>query len=87
MSAICKCLSEEKMHGAEGAKYTAEHLIEIAYNQDTWETLYECPETGVLWVKTYPHAEYHGGGSPDFVKIATRKKKAIAVKEQWLQAQ
>ena len=71
------------MHGAEGQKYSDKHLIKLAHNDDTWETLYECPDSGVLWIKKYPHAEYHGGGPPDFEKVATQEKKVRAIKELW----
>ena len=43
-------------------------------NATGWETEYEDPKTGAIWVMDYPHSEYHGGGSPRLRKRATERR-------------
>jgi len=34
------------------------------------KSLFVCPVTGRLWLETYPHGEYHGGGWPELDQVS-----------------
>jgi hypothetical protein len=44
----------------------AHHLRKIADSPQwgAWETLYQDPDDGRYWERTYPQSELHGGGPP-----------------------
>ncbi len=44
----------------------ADHLRKIADSPQSggWETLYQDPDDGRYWERTYPQSELHGGGPP-----------------------
>ena len=58
------------LSGRDAADYAAQHLHEVVVNGETWEVLYCCPDTGRYWKKTYPDAEYHGGGAPELEQVS-----------------
>jgi hypothetical protein len=43
---------------------TAHHLRKVAVSPQSggWETLFQDPEDGRFWERTYPQGEMHGGG-------------------------
>ena len=47
----------------------AARLLHLKSTPDGWSGLYRNPEDGVLWEKTYPNGEYHGGGEPAYAPI------------------
>ena len=44
----------------------ASHLKQIAVSKEwgAWETLFQDPDDGRYWERTYPQGELHGGGPP-----------------------
>ena len=38
--------------------------LAISPKSGAWETLYQDPQDGRFWERTYPHSESHGGGPP-----------------------
>ena len=75
-SRIITCRCAEIKHIDSGVEvYKHSHLHELAYDDDTWETLYGCPETGRLWKEYRVHPEYHGGGWPKLVQISPKEAK------------
>lgn len=66
----CRCREIEQLHGAEGQTYEKDHLRRLSIDEENWQVLLECPETGLLWKKYYPQAEAHGGGPPEYVRIS-----------------
>jgi hypothetical protein len=42
----------------------ANHLRKVGYSKlyGAWETLYQDPQDGRYWVRSYPNSEMHGGG-------------------------
>ncbi|TFH33113.1 MAG: hypothetical protein E4G99_11905 [Anaerolineales bacterium] len=65
----CQCCSIGKLEGAEAKSYAREHLIEVRVDEERWVTELRCPEIGERFLLEYPHAEYHGGGSPVLRKM------------------
>jgi len=45
---------------------TAQHLRKIAVSKNWggWETLFQDPDDGRYWERTYQQSELHGGGPP-----------------------
>ncbi|MCZ2290046.1 MAG: immunity 27 family protein [Anaerolineales bacterium] len=60
----CNCQNISELEGNAALEYIESHLSKIRVDGKTWQVFYECPLTGIQWVKDYPHSEYHGGGSP-----------------------
>ena len=67
MRCICQDISE--IEGNDVLDYIEGHLKTILIDKDKWQTLYECPFTGIQWLEDYPQGEYHGGGSPRLRKM------------------
>jgi hypothetical protein len=67
MKCICQKITE--LEGNDALDYAENHLEIISIDKDNWQTLYECPVTGIQWLKDYPDSEYHGGGSPRLRKM------------------
>jgi hypothetical protein len=44
----------------------SDHLKQIAVSKEwgAWETLFQDPDDGRYWERTYPQSELHGGGPP-----------------------
>jgi hypothetical protein len=44
----------------------ANHLCKVAVSErwGEWETLYQDPDDGRYWERTFPQSEMHGGGPP-----------------------
>lgn len=66
----CRCEQLQRLHGAEGQDYERTHLRRLAIDEEHWQILLECPATGLLWKKYYPHAEAHGAGPPEYVRLS-----------------
>jgi hypothetical protein len=60
----CVCQEIATLRGNEADAYMAEHLRLILFDLENWENLYECPETGIRWLETFPYPAAHGGGPP-----------------------
>lgn len=45
---------------------TSHHLRQVAISKQwgAWETLFQDPDDGRYWERTYPQSELHGGGPP-----------------------
>ncbi|MBE7540272.1 MAG: hypothetical protein HS122_17900 [Opitutaceae bacterium] len=56
---------------------TSHHLREIAVSKQwgAWETLYQDPDDGRYWERTYPQGELQGGGPPRLAVIAAEEAK------------
>jgi hypothetical protein len=56
---------------------TSHYLREIAVSKQwgAWETLYQDPEDGRFWERTYPQGELQGGGPPRLATIAAGEAK------------
>jgi len=53
---------------------TKHHLKKVALSKDygAWETLFQDPNDGRYWERTYPHSEMHGGGPPRLVLLSAQ---------------
>ena len=53
----------------------ANHLKQIAHSEQygAWETLFQDPNDGRFWERTYPQSEMHGGGPPRLSCITTEQ--------------
>lgn len=65
----CICQDVFEFTGNEALAYAENHLKTISIDKNNWQTLYECPITGIQWIEDYPYSEYHGGGSPRLRKL------------------
>ena len=45
-------------------KYSREHLEIFEVDEENWEVIYICPDTGIKFHKESIYPEYHGGGIP-----------------------
>jgi len=61
---VCVCEKIDELEGVDAQNYCANHLKLVSVDGGNWRRLYECPVTGIKWVKDYPHGELQGGGSP-----------------------
>jgi hypothetical protein len=53
-------------------EWLVEHYLrKVADSVGGWETLYQDPEDGRYWEKTYPQGELHGGGPPRLSTLAS----------------
>jgi hypothetical protein len=57
---------------------TSRHLRKIAISKQwgAWETLFQDPNDGRYWERTYPQGEMHGGGPPALECISKELAKA-----------
>ncbi|HEG44693.1 MAG TPA: hypothetical protein ENH94_11665 [Phycisphaerales bacterium] len=60
----CQCNEIDELEGVEAEDYTTEHLKEVSVDNETWESKYVCPLTGICWLMSYPYDELQGGGPP-----------------------
>jgi hypothetical protein len=60
----CACDSIYELTGNEADQYAREHLQETGVDAVNWTVTYECPDTGLVWLRDSPHAELQGGGPP-----------------------
>ncbi|MGH8550820.1 MAG: Imm27 family immunity protein [Methylococcales bacterium] len=58
----CRCANLQKLWDEEAKAYIQKHLIKVEVRADGWEIVYRCPDTGLQWLRDYPHSERHGGG-------------------------
>lgn len=47
------------------------HKIAVSLEAGAWETLYQDPDDGRYWERTYPQGEMHGGGPPQLKQISS----------------
>ena len=54
---------------------TANHLRKVAVSPQSggWETLFQDPDDGRFWERTYPQGEMHGGGPPRLTLLIGEK--------------
>jgi hypothetical protein len=57
---------------------TTNHLRKVAASKQwgDWETLFEDPDDGRLWERTYPQSDMQGGGPPRLSVIGREQAKA-----------
>ena len=60
----CVCATLFELKGNAGDEYAGEHLEELDVYLVNWTVHYRCPETGVLWLRDFPHPELQAGGPP-----------------------
>ncbi|MGQ0591591.1 MAG: Imm27 family immunity protein [Gammaproteobacteria bacterium] len=53
-------------------------LKKVGYSKDygAWETLYQDPNDGRYWVKTYPQSHMHGGGPPALTCLSEQEARS-----------
>jgi hypothetical protein len=56
---------------------TDNHLRRIAVSNKSgaWETLFQDPDDGPYWERTYPKSEMHGGGPPVLRRLSEEQAK------------
>jgi hypothetical protein len=56
---------------------TTHHLRKVASSKQwgEWETLFEDPDDGRMWERTYPQSEMQGGGPPRLSVLSLEKAK------------
>lgn len=72
----CNCKEITHIEGNEGSKYAESHLKVLKVDSSEFTTLYQCPETGILWKESYPNINFQGGGSPEFNQINENRAKS-----------
>ncbi len=57
---------------------TAHHLRSVATSQPSggWDTLFQDPDDGRFWERTYPQSEMQGGGPPRLSLLSREKAQA-----------
>jgi hypothetical protein len=58
------------------------YLLPLGADPAGWDELYRDPESGLLWERTWPRPEMHGGGPPRLSRIelaAARAKYGLHV--------
>jgi Immunity protein 27 len=57
---------------------TSHHLRQIGISEQwgAWETLFQDPDDGRYWERTYPHGEMQGGGPPALSLLTREQAKA-----------
>jgi len=65
-----------RLSGSEGKSYAKQNLVQIKIDHVNWKVLWRNPKTGELWSELFPHAEMHGGGPSEFVRITEAQAKA-----------
>lgn len=57
---------------------TSHHLRKVAISKQwgAWETLFQDPDDGRFWERTYPQGHMHGGGPPTLKWIPNEQAKA-----------
>lgn len=45
------------------------YLVALGADSSGWDELYRDPESGLLWERTWPQPEMHGGGPPRLARI------------------
>jgi hypothetical protein len=66
----CNCLRFGEDFQTADADALATELEEVAIDGESWEVLFRCPRCGRRWLRTYPDADYHGGGIPRMTVIS-----------------
>lgn len=69
----CRCEEISELEGNDALDYIESHLIKIKVDGKKWEITFKCPLTDIMWLKDYPHSEYHGGGSPRLRKLPLKE--------------
>lgn len=52
------------------------YLLPLGADPAGWDELYRDPETGLLWERTWPRPEMHGGGPPRLSRIEAAAARA-----------
>ena len=57
---------------------TTHHLLKIATSKQAgdWETLFQDPDDGRFWERTYPQGEMQGGGPPRLATLSREQAQA-----------
>lgn len=63
---VCRCRQLTVVEGRDVHPYAYLHLIILSDDQERWRTLYSCPGTGKLWVRTHTFLPYRNGRPPEF---------------------
>jgi hypothetical protein len=74
----CVCAEGVELRPPQGIgkqAYARAHLRELAVDAEAWETLWECPDTGLLWREWYPYPEMQAGGPSAFSPISRDEAK------------
>jgi len=58
-------------------KLVSDYLKQIAVSEQwgAWETLFQDPDDGRYWERTYPQSELHGGGPPQLRCLSAEEAK------------
>ena len=67
----CVCKTVAFLKGVEADRYVEGHLRLLSMDYTRWIGRYECPETGLQWIKTYPFPALQAGGPPELRRIDT----------------
>jgi hypothetical protein len=65
----CTCKSVALLKGVDAEHYMNEHLRLLGVDHNTREAHFECPDTGLRWVETYPYPAAHGYGPPELRRV------------------
>jgi hypothetical protein len=57
-------MASRSIESPEISEFIKDVLIEKSTDPVRWQTIYEDPRSGELWLLDYPNASYHGGGLP-----------------------
>jgi hypothetical protein len=52
------------------------YLLPLGADPAGWDELYRDPESGLLWERTWPRPEMHGGGPPRLSRIEAAAARA-----------
>ncbi len=72
-------VTEGRVHGDAACQRiewpTEHHLRKVAVSPQSggWETLFQDPEDGRFWERTYPRGEMQGGGPPRLTRVSIEK--------------
>ena len=65
MKCECENLSLLKKLDSQFMDRYREHLEKIELDHETWDIIYQCSETKLFFIKSFPQSELHGVGPPE----------------------